>query len=76
MKTLQEQIEVMQHYANGGDIEIFLNDNWVDAMIQIIIDGMKINVSNLTIKQFLELIELNKDKEFDFNIYPAGYKIR
>lgn len=35
-------------------------------MIQIIIDGMKINVGNLTIKQFLELIELNKYKEIDF----------
>lgn len=35
-------------------------------MIQVIIDGIKINVSNLTIKQFLELIELNKDKEIDF----------
>ena len=45
-------------------------------MIQVTIDGIKINVSNLTIRQFMELIELNKDKEFDFNIYPAGYKIR
>ena len=35
-------------------------------MIQVIIDGIKINVSNLTIKQFLELIELNKGKEIDF----------
>ena len=35
-------------------------------MIQVIIDGTKINVSNLTIKQFKELIELNKDKEIDF----------
>ena len=35
-------------------------------MIQVIIDGIKINVSNLTIKQFLELIKLNKDKEIDF----------
>ena len=35
-------------------------------MIQVIIDGIKINVSNLTIKQFLELIELNKDKKIDF----------
>ena len=35
-------------------------------MIQVIIDGTKINVSNLTIRQFLELIELNKDKEIDF----------
>ena len=35
-------------------------------MIQVIIDGININVSNLTIKQFLELIELNKDKEIDF----------
>ena len=35
-------------------------------MMQVIIDGIKINVSNLTIKQFLELIELNKDKEIDF----------
>ena len=31
-KTIQEQIEVMQHYANGGDIEIFSIDNWVDAI--------------------------------------------
>ena len=35
-------------------------------MIQVIIDGTKINVSNLTIRQFLELIELNKGKEIDF----------
>ena len=35
-------------------------------MMQVIIDGIKINVSNLTIKQFLELIELNKDKKIDF----------
>lgn len=35
-------------------------------MIQVIIDGIKINVSNLTIKQFMELMELNKDKEIDF----------
>ena len=35
-------------------------------MIQVIIDGIKINVSNLTIRQFMELIELNKDKEIDF----------
>ena len=32
MKTIQEQIEVMQHYANGGDVEIFSNDKWVDAI--------------------------------------------
>ena len=35
-------------------------------MMQVIIDGIKINVSNLTIKQFMELVELNKDKEIDF----------
>ena len=35
-------------------------------MMQVIIDGIKINVSNLTIRQFMELIELNKDKEIDF----------
>ena len=38
----------------------------IQEQIQVIIDGIKINVSNLTIKQFLELIELNKDKEIDF----------
>ena len=32
MKTIQEQIEVMQHYANGGGVEIFSNNNWVDAI--------------------------------------------
>lgn len=35
-------------------------------MIKVIIDGIRINVSNLTIRQFKELIELNKDKEIDF----------
>ena len=35
-------------------------------MMQVIIDGIKINVSNLTIRQFMELLELNKDKEIDF----------
>ena len=38
----------------------------IQEQIQVIIDGIKINVSNLTIKQFLELIELNEDKEIDF----------
>ena len=28
MKTIEEQIEVMQHYANGGEVEIFTNDKW------------------------------------------------
>ena len=32
IKTIQEQIEVMQHYANGGNIEIFTNEKWVDAV--------------------------------------------
>lgn len=31
-KTLQEQIEVMQHFANCGDIEIFTNEIWVDTI--------------------------------------------
>ena len=35
-------------------------------MIEVIIDGIHINVGNLTIKQFKELIELNKDKQIDF----------
>lgn len=35
-------------------------------MMQVIIDGININVSNLTIKQFLELIKLNKDKKNRF----------
>ena len=35
-------------------------------MIEVIIDGIHINVCNLTVKQFLELIELNKDKQIDF----------
>lgn len=38
----------------------------IQEQIQVIIDGIKINVSNLTIRQFTELIELNKDKEIDF----------
>ena len=29
-KTIQEQIEVMQHYANGGEVEIFTNSKWGD----------------------------------------------
>ena len=35
-------------------------------MMQVIIDGININVSNLTIRQLLELVELNKDKKIDF----------
>lgn len=30
-KIIQEQIEVMQHYANGGNIEIFTNEKWGDV---------------------------------------------
>ena len=31
MKTIQEQIEVMQHYANGGEVEFYdkTHDNWI-----------------------------------------------
>ena len=32
MKTIQEQIEVMQHYANGGEIEIFTNNKWGEVI--------------------------------------------
>ena len=35
-------------------------------MIQVIIDEIKINVSNLTIRQFMELIELNRGKLIEF----------
>ena len=38
----------------------------IQEQIQVIIDGIKINVSNLTIRQFMELVELNKDKKIDF----------
>ena len=44
-------------------------------MMQVIIDGININVSNLTIRQFLELIELNKDKEIDFIRKVIGWII-
>ena len=30
-KTIQEQIEVIQHYANGGEIEMFTNEKWGDV---------------------------------------------
>ena len=26
MKTIEEQIEVMQHYANGGKVEVYVDD--------------------------------------------------
>lgn len=35
-------------------------------MISIKINNRKINVTNLTVKQFKELIELNKDKLIEF----------
>ena len=28
MRTIEEQIEIMRHYANGGEIEIFTNEKW------------------------------------------------
>lgn len=30
MKTTQEQIEVMQHYADGGKIELYDRVDWAD----------------------------------------------
>lgn len=35
-------------------------------MINIKINGIKINVTNLTLKQFKELVELNKGKLIEF----------
>ena len=29
-KTLKEQIEIMQHFANGASVEICKNDEWSD----------------------------------------------
>ena len=29
-KTLEQQIEIMQHFANGGSIEIYKDDKWSD----------------------------------------------
>jgi hypothetical protein len=32
MKTIEEQIKVMQHFANGGEVEIYVGpDGWEDA---------------------------------------------
>ena len=30
MKAIQKQREIMQHFANGGEIEICKNDKWSD----------------------------------------------
>ena len=30
MKAIQKQIEIMQHFANGGKIEICKNNKWSD----------------------------------------------
>jgi len=30
MKTIQKQIEIMQHFADGGEIEICKDDKWSD----------------------------------------------
>ena len=27
-KDLKEQIEIMTHYLNGGDVEVYKNDRW------------------------------------------------
>ena len=29
-KTIQEQIEVMQHFANGGEVELYKGGEWSD----------------------------------------------
>ena len=32
MKTINEMVKVMQHYANGGEVEIYDGNNgWVDT---------------------------------------------
>ena len=28
-KDLKEQIEIMTHYLNGGDVEVYKNDRWI-----------------------------------------------
>ncbi|MFA9240540.1 MAG: hypothetical protein ACEQSQ_11735 [Candidatus Paceibacteria bacterium] len=56
MKTIQEQIEVMQHYANGGEIEIFMNDEWKYA----ISPGWNWNHCNYRIKEQKETITIEK----------------
>lgn len=66
MKTIQEQIEVMQYYANGGDVEILSNDNWVDA----ISPGWNWNHCDYRIKEQKKTITIEKwlyqlDKEND-----------
>lgn len=33
MTTLQEKIAVMQHFADGGEIEITRGDSWISAAI-------------------------------------------
>lgn len=31
MKTIEEQIKVMQHFANGGEVEIYVaTEGWMD----------------------------------------------
>ena len=30
MKAIQKQIEIMQHFANGGEVEICKDDKWSD----------------------------------------------
>lgn len=30
MKTIREQIEIMQHFANGGSVEIYNDKKWSD----------------------------------------------
>jgi len=32
MKTIEEQIAVMQHFANGGDIEVAGSNGWIPAL--------------------------------------------
>ena len=56
MKTLQEQIEMMQHFANGGEIEIFMNDEWKDA----ISPGWNWNHCDYRIKEQKKTITIEK----------------
>ena len=32
-KTIQEQIEVMQHFANGGEVEYYENKKWFKVSV-------------------------------------------
>lgn len=56
MKTVEEQIKVMQHYANGGEVETLISNEWKTVFMP----GWNWNDCDFRIKEQKNTITIEK----------------